>query len=536
MTSKTPLLLAGSALAVAVAAGGGYWLGQRGNTDAALSAANVPASTSTGEAGKPARKLLYYRNPMGLPDTSPVPKKDPMGMDYLPVYEGEDDSAGSNTIRVSSEKIQKLGVRTEIAEARVLDQTIRASGRVEIDERRVHAVTPKFEGYVERLHVGFTGQTVQRGQALFEVYSPELVSAQREYALAAQGVEAFAKSGESAQLAQGGMRELAGASLMRLKNWDIPASQIEALKNGGEVRRTLTFTAPANGIVTEKKAVQGMRFSPGEALYQIADLGTVWVVADLAEQDISQVRSGGKAQVRLAAYPEKTFSGTVSYVYPTLNAATRTIPVRLELANPEGLLKPAMFAQVELPSGNGKPVLSVPKSAVIDSGTRQSLLVSLGEGRFEPRNVRLGQRGEQYVEIVDGLKAGENVVIAANFLLDSESNLKAALNAFAPGEIKTPAKSVSHRTRGRIESVDKDTLMLEHEPVASLNWPAMSMEFKLATPALLAGLKPGATVDFEFVERAPGEWVITVLKPAAGPLGPFAPASTGATNAAHSKH
>ena len=532
MTSKTPLILAGGAIAVALAATGGYWLGQRGASHAPEASGLTTAST--GEAAKPARKLLYYRNPMGLPDTSPVPKKDPMGMDYIPVYEGEAEETGSNAIRVSNEKIQKLGVRTEAATMRVLDQTVRAAGRVEIDERRVHTVTPKFEGYVERLHVGFTGQAVRRGQPLFEVYSPELVSAQREYALAAQGVDTLAKAGEATQVAQGGMRELASASLSRLKNWDIPASQIEALKNGGEVRRTLTFTAPANGIVTEKKAVQGMRFMPGDALYQIADLGTVWVVADVAEQDVGQIRNGAKAEVRLSAYPEKTFAGTVSYVYPTLNAATRTVPVRLELPNPEGLLKPAMYAQVELPSGKGKEVLSVPKSAVIDGGSRQNVLVSLGEGRFEPRDVRLGQRGEQHVEILDGVQAGDMVVIAANFLLDSESNLKAALGAFKPGEAKAAGKTVSHRSSGRLESIDKDSAMLEHPPIASLNWPAMTMEFKLANPALLAGIKPGTSVEFEFVERAPGEWVITAIKAASASAMP-APAST-APAAAHSKH
>ena len=507
MTSKTPILITGSVLAMALAAASGYWLGLR-NTAHDPQTSNAVAAT--GESAKPAPKLLYYRNPMGLPDTSPVPKKDPMGMDYIPVYEGEEDTANSNTIKISNEKIQKLGVRTEVAEMRVLDQAIRASGRVEIDERRVHAVTPKFEGYVERLHIGFTGQSVRRGQALFEVYSPDLVSAQREYALAAQGVDSLAKAGETAQ---SGMRELAAASLMRLKNWDIPATQIAALRNGGEVRRTLTFTAPASGIVTEKKAVQGMRFMPGEALYQIADLGTVWVVADIAEQDSGQLRIGRKAEVRLTAYPEKTFSGTVSYIYPTLNPATRTVPVRLELPNPDGLLKPAMFAQVELPAGNGKTVLSVPRSAVIDSGTRQSLLVARDEGRFEARTVRTGQRGTQHVEIVEGLERGERVVVAANFLLDSESNLKAALGGFSPAPDKVPAKSVSHRATGRLESIDKDSAMLEHAPVSSLNWPAMTMEFKLANPALLAGIKPGTAVDFEFVERAPGEWVITAIAP-----------------------
>ena len=517
MTPKPSLFLAIGTLAVALAAGGGYWLGLRGKTHAPADSATATSPASAGEGTKPVRKLLYYRNPMGLPDTSPVPKKDPMGMDYIPVYDGEDDTANSNAIKVSSEKIQKLGVRTEAAALRALGQSVRASGRVEIDERRVHAVTPKFEGYVERLHVSFTGQAVRRGQPLFEVYSPELVSAQREYALAAQGVDALAKSGETAQ---GGMRELANASLMRLKNWDIPATQIEALKNGGEIRRTLTLTAPASGIVTEKKAVQGMRFMPGEALYQIADLSSVWVVADVAEQDIGQIRSGATAQVSFAAYPEKIFKGTVSYVYPTLNAATRTVPVRLELPNPEGLLKPAMYAQLELPSGSSKPVLSVPRSAVIDSGREQKILVALGEGRFEPRTVRLGQRGEAYVEVLEGIVSGESIVVAANFLLDSESNLKAALKAFTPGDSQASGKAVSHRATGRIESIEKDSAMLEHAPVASLNWPAMTMEFKLANPALLAKIKPGTAVDFEFVERAPGEWVITTIQASATPALP----------------
>ena len=206
--------------------------------------------------------------------------------------------------------------------------------------------------------------------------------------------------------------------------------------------------------------------------------------------------------------------------------------MRLELPNPEGLLKPAMYAQVELPAGKGKEVLSVPKSAVIDGGSQQTVIVSLGEGRFDARSVRLGQRGEQHVEILDGVQPGDVVVVAANFLLDSESNLKAALGAFKPGEAKAPGKAASHRSSGRIESVDKDSAMLEHTPIASLNWPAMTMEFKLANPALLSGIKPGASVEFEFVERAPGEWVITAIKamPASA-----APASA-APAAAHSKH
>jgi RND family efflux transporter MFP subunit len=507
--------IAASLVAIAAAAGGGYWLGNKNTAGHGEGAGQVAAAP--GEGGKKERKLLYYRNPMGLPDTSPVPKKDPMGMDYIPVYEGEDDEpASGNQIRISTDKVQKLGVRTEAAQLRSLDRVVRASGRIEPDERRLYAISPKFEGYVEKLHVNVTGQPVGRGQALFEVYSPELVSAQREYAIAAQGMESLKDAGPQAQAS---MKQLADSSLLRLKNWDISEEQVKALARSGETRRTLTFRSPVSGIVTEKKAVQGMRFMPGEALYQVADLSSVWVVADVFEQDIGLVKPGAKAKVRINAYPDKVFEGKVSYVYPTLTAETRTVPVRVELANPGQLLKPAMFAQVELPvSGKGQ-VVTVPTSAVIDSGTRQIVLVQAGEGRFEPREVKLGARSENHVEVIEGVRDGEPVVVAANFLIDAESNLKAAVGGFgAPGKEAAATKGTGHKAEGKVDSVDAKagTVMMEHGPVESLKWPSMTMEFKVANESLLKDLKPGAGVTFEFVERAPGEWVITGVKPAAG--------------------
>ncbi|MBL8437747.1 MAG: efflux RND transporter periplasmic adaptor subunit [Zoogloeaceae bacterium] len=526
--------LAAGILAVAlVAGGGGYWLGNKGAGSHGESAAAVAPAPA--ENGKKARKLLYYRNPMGLPDTSPVPKKDPMGMDYIAVYAGEEDSepASANQIRISTEKVQKLGVRTEPAQIRALDKVVRASGRIEPDERRIFDITPKFEGYIERLHVNVTGQPVARGQALFEVYSPELVSAQREYAVAARGVEALK---EAEGPAQSGMRQLAESSLMRLKNWDISEEQIRALAKSGEAKRTLTFRSPVTGIVTEKKALQGMRFMPGEALYQVADLSSVWVVADVFEQDIGLVRPGAKARVRINAYPDKVFEGSVSYVYPTLAADTRTVPVRLELANPGLLLKPAMFAQVELPASGKAQAVTVPVSAVIDSGTRQVVLVQKAEGRFEPREAKLGARSDNYVEVLEGVKDGEQVVVAANFLIDAESNLKAAVGGFGhaahggakPAQEAAPAStSAGHKAEGTVEGVDAKagTVSLNHGPVASLNWPAMTMEFKLANPALLQQLPPDAKVAVEFVERQPGEWVITSVKPAGQSAGASAPAA-----------
>jgi Cu(I)/Ag(I) efflux system membrane fusion protein len=530
---KTAHVLIGAALVVAAGAAG-YVVGT--SRHAGDASAAVPAAAS-GEAAGPAkaRKVLYYRNPMGLPDTSPTPKKDPMGMDYIPVYEGEDEDAGgsgaSNQIRISAEKVQKLGVRTEAAALRRIDRSVRASGRVEPDERRVVAVAPRFEGWVEKLHVNVTGQPVAKGQPLFEVYSPEMVSAQREYAIALEGMQAM-KDADDASRA--GMRQLAESSLLRMRNWELSPEQIDALVKGGQVQRTVTVRSPVAGIVTEKKALQGMRFMPGEMLYQITDLSSVWVLADVAEMDIGAVRAGTAATVRIPAYPARSFSGRVAYVYPTLNAETRTVPVRLELANPAHLLKPSMFAQVEMALGGGKPVLTVPDSAVIDSGARQLVLVRVGEGRFEAREVQLGERGASVVEVLKGVQEGEQVVVAANFLIDAESNLRAAVGGLgSPGGQGTPAggaasgaavaaAAISHKASGVVEDLDPKApaLTLKHEPVASLKWPAMSMEFAAANSALLSGLKPGQRVEFEFVQRQPGEFVVTAIAPAAGGAAP----------------
>lgn len=502
--------------AALLAAGGGYWLGKTrvGAGDTASMAATPAAAPVAGDAGaqKP-RKLLYYRNPMGLADTSPTPKKDSMGMDYIAVYEGEDDGVAAGELKISTEKVQKLGVKIEPAALRELARQVRAAGRVEIDERRLHNVAPKFEGWVERLHVNATGQPVAKGQPLFEVYSPELVSAQREYVVAAKGVTALKDA--SAEM-QSGMRQLAEASLVRLRNWDISEEQIKALAAGGEAKRTLSFRSPVGGVVLEKKAVAGMRFMPGEMLYQIADLSSVWVLADVFEQDIALVKVGAGTTVKINAYPDKEFRGVITYVYPTLKAETRTVPVRIELANPGVLLKPGMFAQVGLAVGSKARVVTVPVSAVIDSGTRQIVLVEKGAGRFEPREVKLGARSDDYVEVREGIRDGEPVVVAANFLIDAESNLKAALGGFtaAAGSVPQAAGKiglVSHQAAGTLDAIDAKagSVTVTHGPVASLKWPGMTMDFMLANPALTEKIKPGSAIAIEFVERKPGEWVIT---------------------------
>jgi Cu(I)/Ag(I) efflux system membrane fusion protein len=516
-----------------------YWLGTR--------TSQVPTELASAVTAKQERKILYYRNPMGLPDTSPVPKKDAMGMDYVAVYDGGEEQGGvastssgqaastssgqaastsSGQVIISVEKVQKLGVKTEQAVLRVLDKTVRAVGRVEVNEQHIHNIAPKFEGWIEKLHVKTTGEPVKKGQALFDVYSPELVSAQREYVIAVQGVAALKDAdGDTRQ----SMQKLAEASLQRLKNWDISGQQVRELASSGVIKRSLTFHAfhtPLNGIVLEKKAFEGMRFMPGEMLYQIADLGSLWVVADVFEQDVALIKTGAKARVKINAYPDKQFEGAITYIYPTLNPATRTVSVRLEIANPGGLLKPAMFAEVEITVDDKGKVLSVPASAVIDSGTRQVVLVQLAPGRFEPRVVRLGSRSESYVEVLEGVAEGEQVVISANFLIDAESNLMAALSGLGIHGSSAPptgqkqrdtpkqqAKVIGHQVQGTLNSVGADGLVsITHGPVEALDWPGMTMDFVLANSALAAGIKPGTAISFEIVERKPGEWVITKLQ------------------------
>ncbi|HRD96875.1 MAG TPA: efflux RND transporter periplasmic adaptor subunit, partial [Rubrivivax sp.] len=371
----------------------------------------------------------------------------------------------------------------------------------------------KFEGYIEKLHVNATGQAVRAGEPLFDAYSPELLAAQREYQVAILGL---AQLKDADATARAGMQRLADAALARLRLWDVTDEEVARLAGSAEPRRTLGFRAPAGGIVLERKAVQGMRFMPGEPLFQIADLSTVWLVADVAEQDIGRIRLGTPARVRLEAYPGQMFDGRVTFVYPTLRAETRSAQVRIELPNPGARLKPAMFAQVELPVGAaaGKQLV-VPNSALIDSGTRRVVIIDLGAGRFEPREVKTGSRGDEFSVVTEGLKEGESVVIAANFLLDAESNLRAALAGLKGGSNANPEKlPVSHTAVGKLDEIDAKTgtLLITHEPVKSLNWPTMTMEFVPSNEAVAKAAKPGEAIAFEFVERKPGEWVVTKIE------------------------
>jgi Cu(I)/Ag(I) efflux system membrane fusion protein len=386
--------------------------------DASAPPAPAPTPTPTPPASSN-RRILYYRNPMGLADTSPVPKKDSMGMDYVPVYADEGAQGDPpGTVRISPSRLQTLGVRTEAAEMRpAAARAVRATSILQFDERHLATVTTKMPGWIEHLAVAATGDPVKRGQVLAEIYSPDLVASEEEYLVAAR---------------IGGA--LGAASVQRLRALDIPEEEIARLRRTGHSARRIAVVAPEDGVVIDKPVQQGMRVDAGAALYRTADLSDIWLIAQVQEQDIGAIVPGQPARASFVAFPGRIFEGTVEFIYPSLSAETRSARVRIVIPNPDRALRAAMFANVEMEAAAGTaPMLTVPNSAVLDSGTLQVVLVARGEGRFEPRQVRLGMHGDDWVQVLDGIRQGERVVVGANFLIDSESNIRAALQGFTEG-------------------------------------------------------------------------------------------------------
>lgn len=364
----------------------------------------------------PTRKVLYYRNPMGLPDTSPVPKKDQMGMDYVPVYAGDETDDGS--VKLSAGRIQRTGVRSEPAARRSLRVVVKAPGTIQLDERRVSVIAMRSESFVQNVSDVTTGARVRAGQPLMEIYSSAIASAAAEYlaTITSKTINSNEQYGRG--------------SRQRLVNLDVPDVIIRAMEASHVAPVTVPWTAPRDGIVLERNVTQGMRANPGDVLFRIADLSLVWALVDIAERDLGSVAVGQGVTIRARAFPGRSFTGRIDVLYPQLNRDTRTARLRIELANPDAVLLPDMYVDAEIATSDDQPVLTVPDSAVLDSGARQAVLVDKGEGRYAPREVKLGRRGGGLVEIRDGLSEGEAVVVSANFLIDAESNLKAALNAF----------------------------------------------------------------------------------------------------------
>ncbi len=374
--------------------------------------------------GAPAaqKKVLYWVDAMNPGFKSDKPGKAPDGMDLVPVYDDGSTSSspapsGYANFSLPPERQQLIGVQTGVAEERPIGRTIRTVGRVAVDETRLYKVTTKFNGYIEKLFVDYTGMEVKRGQPLFSVYSPDLLASQQEYLLAVRAAK------ESPGLLQ--------AARERLHLWDISDAEIAALQSSGTPRKSLTIFSPTTGSVLVKTAVEGASVTAGEPLFEIANLDDVWVLADVYESELPFVRIGSSATMTLSYIPGRTWKGHVSFISPTVDPMTRTVKVRVEFDNRDGALKPDMFADVEIQQPPHNAVV-VPASAVLQTGTRSIIFVVKGEGNFDPREVQIGTATDQYAEVLHGVEPGEKVVTQANFLIDSESRLKAALAQMKP--------------------------------------------------------------------------------------------------------
>jgi Cu(I)/Ag(I) efflux system membrane fusion protein len=345
--------------------------------------------------------------------------------------EGKMQEVASGTVQVSPERQQLIGVKFGTVEMKPLEKIIRTVGRIDYDEKRLVTISPKIGGWIEDLYVDFTGRYVRQGDPLLTIYSPELVSTQEEYLLALRAKKDLVKS-PFPEVAESG-NSLAESAKRRLRLWDITEEQIKALEESGQPRKTLTLYSPFSGIVLERVAYKGMNVMPGMALYKLADLSVVWLYADIYEYELPFIRLGQQAAIQLSYLPGEVFTGKAIFVYPYLDPNTRTAKIRFEFPNPHGKLKPEMYANVEIKVHLGRK-LTVPEGAIIDTGIRQLAIIDKGSGYFEPREVKVGAKVENYYEVIKGLKAGEKVVTSANFLIDSESKLKEAMGGMAmPG-------------------------------------------------------------------------------------------------------
>jgi Cu(I)/Ag(I) efflux system membrane fusion protein len=374
----------------------------------------VPVRKETASAGKDqqksGRKVKYYKSTMLLGEISQTPRKDSMGMEMVPVYDSEEET---QTITVDPSTVQKMGVRTAIVTKGPLRRVIRTVGTIDYNETALADVTTKFRGWIEKLYVDSTGKQVHKGEPLFDIYSPDLYNAQNEYVLA---------------LSQGGAGGLKASARQKLKLFDVSEDQIAQLEKTRQAQRTLRVDAPIDGIVVEKNAVQGQMVEAGMRLYRLADLGIVWVQSQIYEQDLRLLKLGQEAEVSLSYLPDRKFRGRITYIYPTVDEKTRTARVRMEFHNPGLFLKPGMFATVELHAELEPEALLVSDTAILRSGDKNTVFVALEGGKFEPRNVTIGARSENdQIQILSGLKEGERVVTSGQFMLDSESQLREAI-------------------------------------------------------------------------------------------------------------
>lgn len=512
------LVIALSAAAVAAMAGYGiYRLGQQQGAKMVGTSAVASASAQPpGDAGMidPAsgRRVLYWHDPMVPGQRFDKPGKSPfMDMQLVPVY--ADDAGAQGGVAIDPRLQQNLGMRTAEVTRSGMTQAVEAVGNVAYDERDVTLVQARSNGFVERLHVRAPFDPVRRGQPLAEVFVPEWIAVQEEY-LAVR------------RMAGPGTDAMADAARQRMRLAGMTEEQVRRVVSSGKVAARVTLTAPASGVVTEMSVREGMTISAGAPLFRINGLDRIWVNAEVPEALSALVRPGVAVEARTSALPGAVFKGKVNAVLPDVNATTRTLKARVELANSGHQLVPGMFANVVFAPAAGHDVLSVPTEAVIRTGQRTVVIIAGDEGRLKPVDVETGAEAGDRTEIRKGLEAGQKVVVSGQFLIDSEASLRGVTGRMdGPAqplmEQKETRRAVTegpavHKAEGRVEAIGKDSITLSHGPVPSLRWPAMTMDFLFAPGVLPAGLEVGDTVNFEFRQISEGEYAVTRMVRAAG--------------------
>lgn len=391
----------------------------------------APAPSASASSGE--RKVAFYRSPMDPKQTSPVPRKDEMGMDYVPVYEDESRGAegagqvpGLSVVAIDPSRQQLIGLQTAAVTHGSVGRSWRTVGRLQADPTRVRKTNVKVEGYVEHVFVDFVGKPVAKGQPLFSLFSPSLLAAQEEYLLILRTSAAMGRGDAGPSSTE----LLVRAARRKLELLDVPEGQIKHLESTGQPMKTLSFVSPIAGVVTAKNIVEGARLNAGDTPYEITDLSTVWLMADAYESDLNQVHVGMAATLKLEGYPNEVFTGHVQFIDPTLDAKARTVGLHVHFPNPKGLLKPEMYGEVEL-QDLARSGLRIPFDAVVRSGTRDVVFLALPGGKFQPTEVHLGPKSGDQFEVISGVTEGQRVVTRANFLIDSESRLRASLAAIS---------------------------------------------------------------------------------------------------------
>ena len=464
-------------VAAALIAAAGYFVGSHGTHN--VTTESAPAAAQGG------RKPLYWHDPMYPQQKFDKPGKSPfMDMQLVPVY-GDETPGADSGVTVSSRAQQNLGVRTAVAEVTELRHEFSAVGYVQVDERRIARAEVRTTGWVEKLNVRAVNDPVRAGQVLAEVYSPDLLAAQEEYLLARRMVQSNATE-----------EPLARAGRRRLQLMGLPDGEIRRLEQSGTASRRIPVVSPISGIVSELGVREGAMVQAGAPAFTLTDLSSVWIMLEVPEAQAAVLRPGMGAVTRSQNLPGRLFEGKVDFVYPDLNAQTRTVKARVTLANPGLVLRPGMFVDVSL-AATARKTLAVPTEAVIQTGTR-SVVVVMDGNRFRAATVKTGDERDGKTEILSGLKEGARVVASGQFLIDSEASLKSALNRLE-GPAVAPARDAMHSGRGTVTGVDavRGRVELDHEPIPSLKWPRMTMEFTVGDKAALARLKKGDAVEFE---------------------------------------